>query len=125
MTAEAVKTGSCLCGGVQYRLHGNLREVINCFCGQCQKTSGHHFAATRVSNSDFELVNDQTLTWYRSSDQAERGFCNRCGGNLFWRRHEDEGISVTAGTLDHPTGLKTGSNIFTEDASDYQIIPDL
>ncbi|MEM7196487.1 MAG: GFA family protein [Pseudomonadota bacterium] len=125
MTVSNTATGSCLCGGVAYRLHGELRPVINCFCGQCQKTSGHHFAATRVAKDRFELTREETLSWYRSSDLAERGFCSRCGGNLFWRRHEDDGISVTAGTLDKPTGLSTSHNIFVEDASDYQIVPEL
>jgi len=118
-------TGSCLCGGVRYRLTGELRDVVNCFCQQCQKTSGHHVAATRVLNSGFELLSDKTLSWYRSSDFAERGFCTNCGGNLFWRQIDSERISVMAGTIDHPTGLTTKDNIFTEDKSDYHTLPEV
>ncbi len=126
---EAMQTsrslrGGCLCGGVQYRLSGPLREVVNCFCDQCKKTSGHHVAATRVANTGLELVSESTLQWYRSSDVAERGFCNRCGGNLFWRRSGTEMTSVMAGTIDHPTGLRTTENIFTEDMSDYHTLPE-
>jgi len=108
-------TGSCLCGGVRYRLTGELRDVVNCFCQQCQKTSGHHVAATRVLNSGFELLSDKTLSWYRSSDFAERGFCTI----------DSERISVMAGTIDHPTGLTTKDNIFTEDKSDYHTLPEV
>ena len=115
-------SGGCLCEGVRYRVSGPLRGVINCYCGQCQKTSGHHVAATRASLADFELIKDETLSWYESSDRARRGFCRRCGGNLFWKRYDLDTISIMAGTIDNPTGLDTISNIYVEDASDYQII---
>jgi hypothetical protein len=116
-------TGSCLCGGVRYRIDGLARDVVNCFCTQCQKTSGHYVAATRVNEKDLLIEKDETLSWYVSTPGHERGFCSRCGGNLFWRRLSDDQISVMAGTLDKPTGLKTVENIYVEDASDYFEIP--
>jgi len=116
-------SGSCLCGGVRYRIEGMVRDVVNCYCTQCQKTSGHHVAATRVNKKDLLIENDQTLTWYASSPGYERGFCNKCGGNLFWRRVDGDQVSIMAGTLDKPTGLKTVENIYTEDANDYFEIP--
>ena len=118
-------TGGCLCGGVQYRVTGKLRGVINCFCGQCRRISGHHFAATRASLNDFELGSDKTLSWYDSSHKARRGFCSHCGSSLFWQRHDLDTISITAGTIDPPTGLVTIDNIYVDEASDYQIIPEL
>ena len=125
MSGEAVLTGGCLCGGVRYRLEGELRGVVNCFCGQCRKTSGHHVAATRAPLSGFTLENDETLTWYASSAEAKRGFCSRCGGNLFWQHRDRDTVSVMAGTLDKPTGLVTIENIFVEDMSDYHTLPPL
>ncbi len=119
------RTGSCLCGGVRYTLLGECRDVINCFCSQCRKTTGHHFAATQVGLDRFELNADSTLSWYSSSEAARRGFCNRCGSSLFWQKSGLDSISVTAGTLDPPTGLETVKNIFVEDASDYHGLPGL
>lgn len=119
------RTGGCLCQGVRYRTEGELRDVINCFCSQCRKTTGHHFAATACSLDRFELLKDSTLDWYAASDQARRGFCKRCGSSLFWQRNGSDSISITAGTLDTPTGLKTTSNIFVEDMSDYHDLPGL
>ena len=121
----APRTGGCLCGGVRYRVTGELRGVINCFCGQCRKTSGHHVAATRARRADFHLGRDSTLKWYRSSEKAQRGFCCRCGGNLFWRHRDRDTISIMAGSLDQPTGLATVENMYVGDAGDYQVIPDL
>ena len=125
MMAGTAKSGGCLCGGVRYRVERVLRGVVNCFCGQCRKTSGHHVAATQARRADFYLEKDDTLKWYHSSEKARRGFCRECGGNLFWRHDEEDTISIMAGTIDEPTGLETIDNIYTDDASDYQIIPAL
>jgi hypothetical protein len=62
--------------------------------------------------------------WYRSSASAERGFCNRCGGNLFWRTLDGDTLSIAAGSLDTPTGLKTAEHIFVADKSDYYELDD-
>jgi hypothetical protein len=122
---EVNLTGSCLCGGVRYRINGLARDIINCFCGQCQKTSGHYVAATRVKKNNLELEADGTLKWYESSPGIKRGFCSECGGNLFWDNGGNEEIGVMAGTLDAPTGLKTITNIYQQDASDYFDIPQI
>ena len=118
-------TGGCHCEGVRYRLVGEIRDIINCFCTQCQKTTGHHFAATQANLDQFELLSDKTLSWYDASSTARRGFCNKCGSSLFWQKHGTDTISITAGTLDQPTGLKTVQNIFVDSMSDYHVLPEL
>ena len=117
--------GGCLCGAVRYKLNGELRGVINCFCEQCRRTSGHHVAATSVPLTQFTLEKDDQLNWYTSSESAQRGFCGKCGSNLFWKNNQRENISIMAGTLDTPTGLATVENIFVEDMSDYHVCPQL
>ena len=111
--------GGCLCGGVRYRVSGALRHVIACHCSQCRRTSGHFVAATSANTADIEFLSDATLSWYASSADARRGFCNRCGGNLFWRPNGASTTSIMAGTLDAPTGLRIGEHLFVEDKSDY------
>lgn len=116
-------TGSCLCGGVKYRISGPLREIIACHCNQCRKTSGHYVAATQCAAEDM-TIEGETLRWFRSSETAERGFCGRCGSNLFWRRFGNENVSIFAGTLDGATGLKMASQIHTESKGDYYDLPE-
>ena len=117
-------TGSCLCGGVAFEVTGPLREIIACHCKQCQKTSGHHVAATSCMDADLVFTSHETLTWYRSSDFAARGFCNRCGGNLFYKHDERPTTSIMAGMLDTPTGLEIAKHIFCADKSDFYAIND-
>jgi hypothetical protein len=123
---RSISKGGCLCGGVRYSVRGALRDVIACHCSQCRRTSGHFVAATGAESDRITFERDETLVWFASSDRAERGFCGRCGGNLFWRLLENERgwTSIMAGTLDPPTQLKLKQHIFVADKSDYYEILD-
>ena len=116
--------GSCLCGGVVFDVALPLRPVIACHCTQCRKTSGHFWAASSVPMAQFSLVVQDSLTWFQSSPQAKRGFCNTCGASLFWQLEGDDTISFGAGCLDGPTGLTIASHWYKEDAGDYNDLPD-
>lgn len=119
--SDSTHSGRCLCGGVRYEVSGPLRNVIACHCSQCRRTSGHFVAASGAPSAAIRLIESGTLTWYPSSEHAERGFCRRCGGNLFWRplREGKDWTSIMAGTLDTPTYLRIEDHIFVEDKSDY------
>ena len=120
-----MNSGSCLCGGVCYELSGPLRPSVACHCIQCRKTSGHHVSATQVPAGQLRLTAQETLRWFASSPDAERGFCNRCGSSLFWRHAGDDGAtSVMSGTIDGATGITTQKHIFTAFKGDYYELTD-
>lgn len=116
--------GACLCGAVQYEVTGPLRPVVYCHCEQCRKTSGHFVAATACAIEHLQLLADEELRWYRSSAEAQRGFCQNCGSSLFWRPDHRQYTSIMAGTLARPTSLKASSHIYVNMASDYYSICD-
>ncbi len=111
--------GSCLCGGVVFDAEPPLRAVVACHCSQCRKQSGHYWAASAVPHDRFRLIEDRGLAWYRSSPEAQRGFCRECGAFLFWQPEGEARISFAAGALDGPSGLQVDSHWFGEDAGDY------
>lgn len=121
--SAAPHRGSCLCGGITYEVDGPLRNVIACHCTQCRKQTGNFMTATSAERNDLKVVDAGRLRWYRSSAQAERGFCNDCGSILFWRADGRADISITAGTLDGATGLVTEGHIYCADKGDYYAIP--
>ena len=124
MSSDSKKaTGRCLCGAVAYEVSGPLRQVIACHCEQCRRTSGHFVAATQARREDLALMAEEGLAWFASSNEAERGFCKRCGSSLFWRRHGEPFVSIMAGTLDQPTGLSIVEHIHRESAGDYYGVP--
>lgn len=116
--------GGCECGAVRYRVRGAMRGVVNCHCKQCRRIHGHFGAYTSVERTQLTLINDAGLKWYRSSAAVRRGFCGHCGASLFWDNEQLATISIAAGTLDDPTGLKSIAHIYTADAGDYYHIDD-
>jgi hypothetical protein len=115
-------TGRCLCGAVRFEVSGPLRDVLLCHCGECRRWHGHVCAMTAALSEHLRLVSDRGLRWIdspRSAARARRGFCAECGSSLFWDAPDRDTISIAAGTLDAPTGLKTVGQIHVEDAGDY------
>lgn len=98
-----------------------MRPVIACHCVQCRKTSGHFVAATSAERGAVEISGE--VAWYQSSKTARRGFCPACGSNLFWDGPGSH-LSIMAGTLDAPTGLRLKGHIFCADKGDYYEIAD-
>ena len=93
--------------------------MIACHCTQCRKQSGTYMSATAAADADFKFTETRGLKWYRASAEAGRGFCGECGSALFWKRDGSDSISITAGSIDGPTGVALEGHIFCESAGDY------
>ena len=117
-------SGSCLCGSVAFVIDGDLSAPSACHCGQCRKQSGHVWASTGTHQDNLSFSSDETLSWFRASDIARRGFCKACGSFLFWQHNDEDTISISMGALDEPTGLKLARHIFVADKGDYYDIKD-
>jgi hypothetical protein len=118
--------GSCECGEVTFSVNGPLSPTFACHCSQCRKTSGHYWAATEVPSTHLRLIKDSGLKWYRSSDQARRGFCVSCGSSLFWEADGEGTTSIGTGTLDDlPNGATTVvKHIFMANKGTYYDVAD-
>ena len=115
-------TARCLCGGVEVTITPPLRDVVICHCSLCRRwgtLAGAYTAAPR----DTVAVSGENLEWYVDDRGRRRGFCRACGSSLMW---DDGGetISISAGALDEPTGLRTVLRIFTADAAGWEYVPD-
>lgn len=121
---SSIAHGRCLCGAVEYEIQGPLRPVIYCHCKMCRRSTGHFFAATACDRGALHLKSQEGLRWYQSSPSARRGFCERCGSQLFWDSKDASYVSILAGSLDSPTGLTGQEHIFVADAGDYYTIDD-
>ena len=108
---------------MRYRIAGPARDVVFCHCSRCRRTHGHFAAYTACERDHLELVEQRGLRWYES-DGRRRGFCGTCGASVFWERERSEAVSISAGTLDEPTGLRPSHHIFTDDAGDYYELAD-
>lgn len=119
--------GTCLCGAVTVQISGQLEHPPEaCHCSQCRKQSGHFLAAVNVRRDALKVDGDDYITWYRSSDRVQRGFCARCGSTLFWQPTIDgyEYTAVAMGIFDAPTGVRLSKHTFIGDKADYYEISD-
>lgn len=116
--------GSCLCGAVSFEVDGDLPGPDACHCTQCRKTSGHYWASTDVPRSALTIHGAENVTWFRSSEKVQRGFCSTCGSSLFWDPIYKDRIGIAMGAFDSPTDTKLAIHIFVADKGDYYDIAD-
>jgi hypothetical protein len=110
-SAQAEATGGCLCGAVRFSISGALRDILICHCAMCRRSSSSVGAYTACA-PDAIAISGTKLRWYRSSPMARRGFCSKCGSQLFWEPNDGHHISVSAGSLDDASALAIAEHIF-------------
>jgi hypothetical protein len=119
--------GSCLCGAVRLEIQEPLEHAPEaCHCSQCRKHTGTYLIATNVRRSALTVLGEESVTWYRSSDTVERGFCRVCGSTLFWRPNMPgyAWTSVALGCIDTPLSLRVAKHTFVGNKGGYYEIND-
>ncbi|MER9328163.1 GFA family protein [Mesorhizobium sp. M0488] len=86
------RTGSCLCGGVQFTLTGPPLRTGICHCKDCRKTSGSAFSAFAIWPREAFGMTGIVSTY------GGRSFCPTCGGRVVSLR--DDEAEVMIGSLD-------------------------
>ncbi len=118
-------TGGCLCGAVQFRAAEDPMRAVNCHCGTCRRVSGAAFMTfVHFPKEDFTWTRGEP-TRYRSSHEAERGFCPRCGSTL--TMHEtvlEDRVQVALGSLDRPADVRPDDHIWTESQLSWLTVVD-
>jgi len=98
-----VISGQCLCGAVRFEVEPPTKWCAHCHCSLCRRAHGAAFVTWfGVDSSRFRLVADGgELKWYRSTGEARRGFCSRCGSTMLFEssRWPDE-IHITRASVD-------------------------
>ncbi len=115
-------SGSCLCGAVGFRVTGPFEHFFLCHCSRCRKGSGSAHAATLFSGAaTLEWLRGQEgVTQFRiSGTRHARSFCAQCGSALPTVLEGGEGLSVPAGCLDEPVGLRPEAHICCDDRADW------
>ena len=119
MIASGPVRGRCLCGAVAFEINGPMKQIIGCHCTMCRRQTSHFLAFTAAWDDDLNLTGEDSLSWYRSSADSQRGFCRKCGSMLFFATDGAGRTAISAGALDKGHGLKLAAHIFTDDAGEY------
>ena len=117
--------GKCLCGEVEFQLHGALPNIYQCHCSACRKATGSSAnAAVIISDSQFTWVQGQALIHsYISPTGYRSDFCSRCGSpvpNPLTGRPE---YWIPVGLLDEHPNLKVAVHLYTASRALWDIVP--
>jgi len=114
MSDGSIFEGGCLCGAIRYRATAAPLRGVICHCQLCRRHSGAPALAFVHFPADaFEWLASPP-NWFRSSANAERGFCSRCGSTLGMR--EDvlaDRVQVCIGSLDEPGRVRIDDHVWT------------
>ena len=120
-------TGHCFCGQVRFTTDAQPVGARVCWCRDCQyiasgsPTENVLFPADSVHFSGelaiFEKVAD-------SGNRVERGFCPKCGSQMFSRTPEPAGqpIRIRAGTLDERELMAPQAVIWADSAPVWAVL---
>ena len=104
--------GKCLCGAISLTVDDADLEVHCCHCSMCRRWAGGPVFAVPVAH--VTLQPESEVVRYESSEWAERGFCGRCGTNLFYRLKEPDSYYLMMGLFDHPEQFQLASEIYID-----------
>ncbi|GMR07764.1 MAG: GFA family protein [Gammaproteobacteria bacterium] len=117
-------SGSCLCGAVQYAIHGEALRFYHCHCRRCRKTTGTGHASNMLVQPESCLIWNQgedMLVHYKVPE-AERFynlFCKQCGSPMPRQVPELQGVIIPAGTLDDEPPIQPSARIFWGSRADW------
>lgn len=114
-----VRSGSCLCGQVQYRLNAEPVMARICWCRDCQRIASNGTVNAVFPSASIEITGTlgEHVGTAESGNQVRRRFCPRCGSHLFADSTGRPNFTVVrAGTLSDPSSIKPVANIWSRSA---------
>ena len=107
--------GQCLCGETIFQVELSNHDVHICHCSICRRQTSGVIMTIDVKRGTLQFLKQQHLKIYYSSEWGERGFCNNCGTNLFWRMKDQSYCNINVFSLDEaPNDLKLDLEIYID-----------
>ncbi len=119
MSDQISVTGHCMCGEVSIEANLINNEVGVCHCKDCRRWSGSPFMSVESYADDVVINGQELVAIYNSSDWAERGFCSKCGSNLFYRLKENQKYFLLAGLFEQEDEFAMDHQIFIDRKPDF------
>ena len=109
--------GQCFCGAVQIAVELPVAWVAHCHCSMCRRYHGAAFVTWfGVCHGHYRL-NEDAVTWFRSSDSAERGRCRQCGSALLFRsKRWPEELHIVLAAMTESVGCEPQMHVYYGDA---------
>jgi hypothetical protein len=114
-------TGGCMCGAVRYECSAEPMMSANCYCKDCQRSSGGALASVLVVPKEaFKLTKGEPKHYEVTADsgnKVSRGFCTNCGSPILsLLTGMPNVVAIKAGSLDDPASFKPAANVYMASA---------
>jgi len=116
MEMRQTAKGQCYCGAVQIQVTLPVSWVAHCHCSQCRRCHGAAFVTWFGVPHGRYTLNESAVSWFRSSEAAERGRCRECGTPMLFRsrRWPDE-LHVALAVMRDPIGQPPSMHVYYAD----------
>ena len=126
-------SGSCLCGGVTFRIDGWGTPIQACHAQRCRKATGAAFAPEMLAGregfhwlSGEDLVETYEAPLLVAPPPYRRAFCRRCGSPAPMVLEEYPLVILNPGVLDGDPGVQVFRHAFVgQKACWHEILDDL
>lgn len=111
------KTGQCLCGAVKFTARDVSTLFGACYCDMCKRWAGGRWMGVQVKEDNVDISGAEAVTTCKTSQWAERAFCNKCGSSLWYRitdGPDTEFLSLGVGLLDSTDDLKLAWEFYVD-----------
>ncbi|MFT6024551.1 MAG: hypothetical protein ACI9PY_002678 [Ascidiaceihabitans sp.] len=106
--------GRCMCGAVTVEATMSEPALRACHCDMCRRHTSSMFMSLRTDAGSTKVAGPAKS--YRSSDWAERGFCEVCGSTLWYGTVHDGVRNLAAGLFDDAAGAEMMIEFFADAA---------
>jgi hypothetical protein len=107
-------TGGCYCAAIRYEVDGHPYDETVCHCSICRRCAGAPCVGWfTIARARFRFITGAPAR-FRSSAEATRTFCNRCGTPLtFEHDARPAEIDLTMCSLDEPEAVPPRDHTYT------------
>lgn len=113
-----IRSGHCLCGAIAFEVTDPAHELGACHCSMCRRWTGLATLSLGVPADALKILSGkEEIRAYRSSDWAERAFCDTCGSPLWYRLTAGGDAAeyyLAAGLLDDLSGMRLEHEIYID-----------
>ncbi len=108
--------GRCLCGAVTVTAMAADPTLRACHCDMCRQHTSSMFISVATIPDSVEVTGPAKS--FRSSDWAERGFCEVCGSTLWYGTVHDGVRNLAAGLFENAAGASMKMEFFSDQTPD-------
>ncbi len=110
--------GGCLCGASRYRVAGEPKFSIRCFCRDCQRATGGGHAPSLAVQRD-AVTQSGPIKVHERKSASENDlrflFCGECGSPLLkTTTFAPDLMFIYAGSLDYPETVTIDRNVYED-----------